>query len=122
VDNGVSLSSGVPDFFLVSAADAAVVFSETFTSIVLSVLKRRALRSRRKIMALTCRRCDRPTEQALYRVTTEDAGVIVLNILVCSSCARLAKRLGLPTIKLKSRGDRSDDNPERAEMQYETVH
>jgi hypothetical protein len=30
--------------------------------------------------------------------------------------------LGLPTIKLKSRGDRSDDNPERAEMHYETVH
>jgi hypothetical protein len=30
VDNGVSLSSGVPDFFLVSAANAAVVLSETF--------------------------------------------------------------------------------------------
>jgi hypothetical protein len=73
-------------------------------------------------MALTCRRCDRPTEQALYRVTTEDAGVIVLNILVCSSCARLAKRLGLPTIKLKSCGDRLDDNRERAEMLHETVH
>ena len=49
-----------------------------------------------------CRRCERITKEKLYRVTTEDAGVVVLNILVCSSCARLARALGLSTAELKS--------------------
>ena len=53
-------------------------------------------------MGLICRRCDRITKQKLYRVTTEDTGVVLLNMLVCSSCARLAKKLGLPTMKMES--------------------
>ena len=53
-------------------------------------------------MASICQRCHRITQQELYRVTTEDAGVVMLNMLVCSSCARLAKKLGLPTVKMKS--------------------
>ena len=53
-------------------------------------------------MGFICRRCDRITKQKLYRVTTEDAGVVLLNMLVCSSCARLAKKLGLPTVKMES--------------------
>ena len=53
-------------------------------------------------MGLICRRCDRITKQKLYRVTTEDAGVVLLNVLVCSSCARLAMKLGLPTVKMES--------------------
>jgi len=53
-------------------------------------------------MEFLCRRCDRITKQKLYRVTTEDAGVVLLNMLVCSSCARLAKKLGLPTVKMES--------------------
>ena len=53
-------------------------------------------------MALICRRCDRTTKQELYRVTTEDAGVVLLNMLVCSSCARQAKKLGLPVVKMES--------------------
>ena len=52
-------------------------------------------------MESICRRCERITKEKLYRVTTEDAGVVVLNILVCSSCARLARALGLST-ELKS--------------------
>jgi hypothetical protein len=53
-------------------------------------------------MDFICRRCDRNTKQKLYRVTTEDAGVVLLNMLVCSSCARLAKKLGLPIVKMQS--------------------
>ena len=53
-------------------------------------------------MNLICRRCDRVTKQKLYHVTTEDAGVVLLNMLVCSSCARLAMKLGLPTVKMES--------------------
>jgi hypothetical protein len=53
-------------------------------------------------MGFICRRCDRITKQELYRVTTEDAGVVLLNMLVCSSCARLARKLGLPAAKMES--------------------
>ena len=53
-------------------------------------------------MGFICRRCDRTTKQELYRVTTEDAGVVLLNMVVCSSCARLAKKLGLPAVKMAS--------------------
>ncbi len=53
-------------------------------------------------MGFICRRCDRITKQKLYRVTSEDAGVVLLNMLVCSSCARLAKQLGLPAVKMES--------------------
>ena len=53
-------------------------------------------------MDFICRRCDRITKQKLYRVTTEDTGVVLLNMLVCSSCARLAKKLGLPTVQMES--------------------
>jgi hypothetical protein len=51
-------------------------------------------------MESVCRRCNHTTKQNLYQVTTEDAGVVLLNMLVCSACARLAKRLGLPAVKI----------------------
>jgi hypothetical protein len=53
-------------------------------------------------MAFICRRCDRMTKKPLYRVTTEDAGVVLLNMMVCFSCARLARKLGLPAVKMQS--------------------
>jgi hypothetical protein len=53
-------------------------------------------------MESVCRRCECITKEKLYRVMTEDAGVVVLDILVCSSCARLAKALGLSTAELQS--------------------
>jgi hypothetical protein len=53
-------------------------------------------------MEFTCRRCNHITKQKLYRVITEEAGVVLLNMVVCSSCARLAKRLGLPAVKMES--------------------
>jgi hypothetical protein len=52
-------------------------------------------------MEFTCRRCNHITKQKLYRVITEEAGVVLLNMVVCSSCARLAKRLGLPAVKIE---------------------
>jgi hypothetical protein len=58
--------------------------------------------TRRRPMSFICRRCNRITKQKLYRVTSEDAGVVMLNMLVCSSCARMAKKLGLPTVKMES--------------------
>ena len=53
-------------------------------------------------MEFVCRRCNHITKQKPYRVTTEDGGVVLLNMLVCASCARLAKSLGLPTVKMES--------------------
>ena len=52
-------------------------------------------------MEFVCRRCTHFTKTP-YRVTTEDRGVVMLNMLVCPSCARLAKSLGLPTVKMES--------------------
>jgi len=53
-------------------------------------------------MEFVCRRCDQITKQKPYRVTTEDRGVVLLNMLVCPSCARLARSLGLPAVKMES--------------------
>lgn len=53
-------------------------------------------------MEFVCRRCTRSTNRKPYRVTTEDAGVVLLNMLVCPSCARLAKSLGLSTVRMES--------------------
>ena len=52
-------------------------------------------------MESVCRRCYHFAKN-LYRVTTEDGGVVLLNMLVCPSCARLAKSLGLPVVKMES--------------------
>ena len=53
-------------------------------------------------MEFVCKRCEQLTKQRPYRVTTEDGGLVLLNMLVCGSCARLAKRLGLPAVKMES--------------------
>lgn len=53
-------------------------------------------------MEFVCRRCTRSTNRKPYRVTTEDAGVVLLNMLVCPACARLAKSLGLSTVRMES--------------------
>ena len=64
-------------------------------------------------MDFTCRRCNHLTKQKLYRVITEEAGVILLNMVVCSSCARLAKRLGLSAVKIEvaKRTAKTKDQP-----------
>ena len=52
-------------------------------------------------MESVCRRCYHFSKN-LYRVTTEDGGVVLLNMFVCPSCARLTKSLGLATVKMES--------------------
>jgi hypothetical protein len=63
-------------------------------------------------MSFICRRCNRITKQQLYRVTSEDAGMVMLNMLVCSSCARMAKNLGLPTMRMESEKRAEEIKPE----------
>jgi hypothetical protein len=53
-------------------------------------------------MGFICRRCEHLIRQSPYRVTTEEGGVVLLDMLVCRSCARLARSLGLPVVKLES--------------------
>ena len=63
---------------------------------------------------IICEHCLQPTTGKVYQVTSEDAGVVTLNMVVCSVCFREAKKLGLKTNELDSatRGllefDRSD--------------
>jgi hypothetical protein len=74
-------------------------------------------------MEFICRRCNHITKQKLYRVTTKDAGVVLVNMLVCSSCARLAKKLGLPTVKMESakRAGKIKRDSVMADMKQQTV-
>ena len=63
---------------------------------------------------IICEHCLQPTTGKVYRVTSEDAGIVTLNLVVCDACCRAAKKLGLKTNELDSatRGllefDRSD--------------
>jgi hypothetical protein len=63
---------------------------------------------------IICEHCLQPTTGKVYRVTSEDAGVVTLNLVVCTVCCREAAKLGLKTNELDSatRGhlefDRSD--------------
>jgi hypothetical protein len=52
-------------------------------------------------MEFVCRRCTHFTKTP-YRVTTQDGAVVLLNMIVCLPCARLAKSLGLPVVKMES--------------------
>jgi hypothetical protein len=52
-------------------------------------------------MEFVCRRCYHFSKN-LYRVTTEHGGVVLLDMLVCPSCARLARSLGLAAVKVES--------------------
>ena len=78
-------------------------------------------------MKFVCGRCNHITKQNPYRVTTEDAGVVLLNMIVCSSCARVAKRLGLPAVKMTSaktaariKADQATADRERRPVQLRT--
>ena len=46
-------------------------------------------------MKFICRHCDTLTEGLAYRVRSEEAGVILLDMIVCHSCFEQAKKLGL---------------------------
>jgi RNase P subunit RPR2 len=46
-------------------------------------------------MKYICQHCDTLTEGLAYRVRSEEAGVILLNMIVCHSCFEQAKDLEL---------------------------
>jgi hypothetical protein len=51
---------------------------------------------------IICEHCLQPTTDKVYRVTSEDAGVVTLNLVVCSVCCGEAEKLGLKTNGLDS--------------------
>ena len=48
-------------------------------------------------MNLICRHCDETIAGQAYRVISEEDGVALLNMVVCASCAAVAKSLLLRT-------------------------
>ena len=46
-------------------------------------------------MELVCQHCDKLTMGPAYKVTSEEAGVVLLEMIVCHSCSEEAKDLGL---------------------------
>jgi hypothetical protein len=60
---------------------------------------------------IICEHCLQPTAGKVYRVTSEDAGVVTLNLVVCSACCREAEKLGLKTSEL--------DSAARAPMEFD---
>ncbi len=53
-------------------------------------------------MTKICRHCDETIEGKAYRVTSEEDGVLLLNMVVCASCAAVAKSLLLNTEEITS--------------------
>jgi RNase P subunit RPR2 len=52
-------------------------------------------------MSMTCQHCGELIVGNAYRVTSEEAGVILLDMVVCSLCSAEAKRLHLHTEDLE---------------------
>jgi hypothetical protein len=48
-------------------------------------------------MKRVCQHCGEPIVGNTYRVTSEEDGIILLNMVVCSLCSMEAKRLQLHT-------------------------
>lgn len=51
-------------------------------------------------MSWICEHCSAPFEGSAYWVTSEDSGVILLNMVVCQFCRIEAEKLGLHTEEL----------------------
>lgn len=62
-------------------------------------------------MGWICEHCGVPFERPAYRVTSEESGEILLNMIVCHSCCTQAQELGLHTedIDLESFLKESED-------------
>jgi hypothetical protein len=64
-------------------------------------------------MEFVCRHCNKLTRGVRYRVTSEEAGVSLLDMIVCHACSEQAKNLGLkaeeinPEVSRKSPGSSS---------------
>ncbi len=55
-------------------------------------------------MNLICEHCDEMIVGNAYRVTSEEGGIVLLDMIVCSLCGMEAKRLQLHTEALDSGG------------------
>lgn len=53
-------------------------------------------------MKFICRHCDELTVGTPYRVVSEEAGVILLDMIVCHACFVQARNLGLKTEEITS--------------------
>jgi hypothetical protein len=52
-------------------------------------------------MEFICKHCEGPATGRPYRVTSEEDGVLMLDMIVCDPCQRQARRLGLHVEKVK---------------------
>ena len=51
-------------------------------------------------MEFLCEHCGKAIGRQPFHVTSEDAGIILLNLIVCAPCAAQAVNLGLKVIRL----------------------
>ena len=58
-------------------------------------------------MIRACKHCGELIVGNAHRVTSEEDGLILLNMIVCSLCAMEAKRLRLHTEEIKATGQRA---------------
>jgi len=58
-------------------------------------------------MDTICRHCDELIVGEAYRVTSEDEGIIMLDMIVCHLCFVEAKKLGLHAEAIAMESDRS---------------
>ena len=63
----------------------------------------------RKTMDRICEHCYDFIVGNAYQVTSEEAGITLLNLVVCSLCSMEAKRLGLHTEKINLRSKQASD-------------
>jgi uncharacterized cysteine cluster protein YcgN (CxxCxxCC family) len=55
-------------------------------------------------MEFSCQHCGKLTKCVRFRVTSEEAGEILLEMIVCHSCSEQAKNLGLRVEKINQVG------------------
>jgi hypothetical protein len=54
-------------------------------------------------MKRSCQHCGELIVGSAYRVTSEDEGIRLLNMIVCSLCFKAAKRLRLHAVEINGR-------------------
>ena len=52
-------------------------------------------------MGWICQHCDAPFVDQPYRVKSEEAGIVLLDLIVCHRCHMQARELGLSTEKIE---------------------
>jgi hypothetical protein len=63
-------------------------------------------------MEYYCQHCNQFTTGSAYRVTSEEFGVLMLDMIVCYECSLDARRLGLHTDKFKLRDAAGESHPD----------